>query len=107
MADRPQARRPDSMAASGQAAEQLAIAALGFIAAEPERLGRFLALTGIGPDSIRAAAREPQFLAGVLDHLGRRTSRCCSPSPTRHAIDPDAVMRARAALTGDSPLGMP
>src|SRR5262249_36350748 len=47
----------------------LAVAALGFIAAEPERLGRFLALSGIGPDSIRAAAREPQFLAGVLDHI--------------------------------------
>ena len=50
-------------------AEDLAIAALGFIAGEPERLGRFLAMTGIGPDSIRAAAREPRFLLGVLDHL--------------------------------------
>src|SRR5262249_58207951 len=51
------------------AAEHLAIAALGFIAGEPERLGRFLAMTGIGPDSIRTAAREAQFLLGVLDHL--------------------------------------
>jgi Protein of unknown function (DUF3572) len=41
------------------AAEALAVAALGFIASEPERLGRFLAMTGIGPDSLRAAAREP------------------------------------------------
>ena len=32
------------------AAEELAIAALGFIAGEPEQLGRFLAMTGIGPD---------------------------------------------------------
>ena len=42
---------------------------LAFIAADPERLGRFLAATGIGPADIRAAAREPLFLAGVLDHL--------------------------------------
>src|SRR4029450_7460703 len=42
------------------AAEALAVAALGFIAGEPERLGRFLAMTGIGPDSIRAAGREPR-----------------------------------------------
>ena len=48
------------------AAEALAIAALTFIAGEPEPLGRFLALTGIGPESIRAAAHEPRFLLGVL-----------------------------------------
>ena len=47
----------------------MAIQALSFIAADPERLGRFLAATGIGPGDIRAAAREPLFLAGVLDHI--------------------------------------
>ena len=50
-------------------AESLAIQALAFIAGEPERIGPFLAATGIGPDMIRAAAREPDFLAGVLDYL--------------------------------------
>jgi len=52
-----------------EAAEALAIQALTFIAAEPERLGRFLAVTGVGPAEIRDAAREPGFLAGVLEHL--------------------------------------
>ena len=47
----------------------MAIQALTFIAADPDRLGRFLAATGIGPGDIRAAAREPLFLAGVLDHI--------------------------------------
>jgi hypothetical protein len=47
----------------------LAIQSLNFIAAEPERLGRFLAISGIGPADIRAAAREPGFLAGVLDFV--------------------------------------
>ena len=55
---------PESPSAGrAEAAEALAIAALTFIAEEPERLGRFLALTGIGPESLRAAAREPGFLA--------------------------------------------
>jgi hypothetical protein len=51
------------------AAEMLAIQALQFIAGHPEELGRFLALSGIGPDQIRTAARDPQFLVGVLDFL--------------------------------------
>ena len=46
-----------------ETAEALAIAALTFIAEEPERLGRFLALSGIGPESLRAAASEPGFPA--------------------------------------------
>ncbi len=50
-------------------AEKLAVEALTFIASDTERLGRFLAATGIGPSDIRAASREPLFLAGVLDHL--------------------------------------
>ena len=50
-------------------AEKLAIEALNFIASDSERLGRFLAATGIGPADIRTAAREPLFLASVLDHL--------------------------------------
>jgi hypothetical protein len=52
-----------------QAAEMLAIQALAFLAEERERLGAFLAATGIGPEAVRDAAREPDFLAGVLDHM--------------------------------------
>jgi len=81
------------------AAEGVAVAALGFIAAEPERLGRFLALSGIGPDSIRAAAREPQFLAGVLDHIVA-DERLLLAFAAENDIDPEAVMRARDALAG-------
>src|SRR6185369_1423579 len=50
-------------------AENLAIQALGFMAGDPDRLGAFLAATGIGPEMIRPAAGEPSFLAGVLDHV--------------------------------------
>jgi Protein of unknown function (DUF3572) len=54
---------------SRRTAETLAIQALAFIAEEPERLGAFIATTGIGPDCIRDAARAPDFLAGVLEHM--------------------------------------
>ncbi len=50
-------------------AEALAIQALGFIASDPELLPRFLAITGIDAGSIRLAAREPGFLAGVLQFI--------------------------------------
>ena len=43
-------------------AENLAIQALGFLAGDPERLGAFLAATGIGPETIRKAAAEPRSL---------------------------------------------
>jgi hypothetical protein len=54
---------------SHENAEALAIQALSFIAADPELLPRFLALTGIEAQAIRAAAREPGFLAGVLQFI--------------------------------------
>lgn len=44
----------------------MAVAALGFVAADPVLLPRFLALTGIEAAQIRRAAEEPGFLAGVL-----------------------------------------
>jgi len=49
-----------------EAAEAIAIQALGFVANDPVLLPRFLAITGIEASSIRHAAREPGFLAGVL-----------------------------------------
>jgi hypothetical protein len=48
-------------------AELLAVNALLFLASNQDALDRFLALSGIGPAMLRAAAAEPAFLAGVLD----------------------------------------
>jgi hypothetical protein len=50
-------------------AEALAIRALAFVATDPELLPRFLAITGIEARSIRQAALEPGFLAGVLQFI--------------------------------------
>lgn len=96
------AKRPGNSAGHNQrkdVAATLAIAALNFIAGEPERLGRFLALSGIGPESIRTAAQDPDFLAGVLDHVcGDETLLVAFAEQTD--IDPDEVMRAREVLAG-------
>jgi hypothetical protein len=54
-----------------EVAEIVAVQALGFIAGDPERLGLFLAETGIGPETLRTAAANPQFLASVLDFVMR------------------------------------
>ena len=54
-----------------EVAEIVAIQALSFIAGEPERLGLFLAESGIGPETLRTAATDPQFLASVLDFVMR------------------------------------
>ena len=54
-----------------EVAEIVAIQALSFIAADPERLGLFLAESGIGPETLRTAAANPQFLVSVLDFVLR------------------------------------
>src|SRR5258707_14116782 len=54
-----------------EVAEIVAVQALSFIAGDPERLGVFLAETGIGPETLRSAAADPHFLAGVLDFVLR------------------------------------
>jgi hypothetical protein len=54
-----------------EVAEIVAVQALSFIAGDPERLGRFLAETGIGPETLRTAATDPHFLASVLDFVLR------------------------------------
>src|SRR6202161_1344930 len=54
-----------------EVAEIVAIQALSFVAGDPERLGAFLAESGIGPETLRGAAADPQFLASVLDFVMR------------------------------------
>jgi hypothetical protein len=83
-----------------QAAEALAIAALSYLASDAERLGRFLAVSGIGPERIREAARERGFLAGVLDHLAGDEDLLLSFA-RQAGINPSEVERACLAL-GDT-----
>ena len=54
-----------------EVAEIVAVQALSFLAGDPQRLGAFLAESGIGPETLRSAAADPHFLASVLDFVLR------------------------------------
>jgi hypothetical protein len=80
------------------AAFELAIAALGFLASERDELSRFLALTGIDPSSIRTAAEEPGFLGGVLAYIaGSEPTLLAFAAHAR--VAPQEIEKARAILT--------
>ncbi|HUL89971.1 MAG TPA: DUF3572 domain-containing protein [Pseudolabrys sp.] len=80
-------------------AEGLAIQALTFIAGDGDRLGRFLAVTGIGPAEIRSAAREPGFLTGVLEYMAS-DDRLIAAFANETGLDPADIDRSRVALAG-------
>jgi hypothetical protein len=84
---------------SREAAESIAIQALNYLATEPERLSRFLALSGLDPGSIRSAAAESGFLAGVLAHLGQDESLLVAFA-AEAGLTPAEVDRARRVLAG-------
>jgi hypothetical protein len=89
--------KPDHLGIS--AAENVAVGALAWLAGEPEALGRFLALAGIGPQSLRQAAAEPGFLLGVLDFL-MGDERLVTAYAAHADLPPRAIAAARMALGG-------
>src|SRR3954449_2135543 len=80
-----------------EVAEIVAIQALSFVAAEPERLGMFLSESGIGPETLRSAASDPQFLVSVLDFVLRddATVKAFADQSEHH---PTTIAAAREAL---------
>ncbi|MFG1344578.1 DUF3572 domain-containing protein [Xanthobacter autotrophicus DSM 431] len=58
--------KPRGLKAQRDAAQEVAVSALAFIAADGERLVRFLAETGLSPATLRDAAGRRDFGAGVL-----------------------------------------
>ena len=91
-ADRPKALSRDD-------AETLAFQAIGFLAEEPNRIGRFLSLTGMEPTTLMDAAETAPVQVAVLDYLLSDESLLMVFSG--HAgVDPTAVTVARALLDG-------
>ncbi len=78
-------------------AENLAAKAFAFLAAEPERLERFLSLAGIDPGNIRAAATEPGFLAAVMEHL-MADEPLLLAFAANEGVKPGQVVKAARAL---------
>jgi len=80
-----------------EVAEIVAIQALSFVAGDPERLGAFLAESGIGPDTLRNAAADPHFLASVLDFV-MRDDASVKAFATASQLHPTNIAAAHQAL---------
>ena len=83
--------------ASVESARSLAVGVLAFIAADSDRLNRFLSLTGLGPDNLRTAAADPAFLGSVLDYLVA-DEKLLVEFAADAGLKPEAVARAHEAL---------
>jgi len=70
----------------------VALAALAWILSDPARAERFLALTGLSPDTLRASIAEPATHRAVLDFL-------CAHEPDLVAAA-ESLGLAPAALAG-------
>ena len=91
----PPAPRHESLRA---AAEELAVKALIFLAADEDRIRRFSDISGLCLENLRAAAESPNFLAGVLDYLAGDESLLLAFA-ANSSIDPAQVQRAQAILS--------
>ncbi|WP_026606405.1 DUF3572 domain-containing protein [Methylocapsa acidiphila] len=89
--------RSKSSPLTKEAAESIAIDVLTFIGAERVRLERFMTLSGLTPEGLRAAAEESGFLAAVLDHLAADEPMLLAFA-ANGGHDPSIVARARERL---------
>lgn len=85
-------------------AERIALLALRFLAEDGARLGRFLSLTGLGPDELRASAGERHVLAAVLGHILEDESLLLL-FVGNHGLPPEDIGGAHRLLGGGTGLG--
>lgn len=84
---------------SREAAETMAIQALGFIAGDEDQLLAFIGLTGLGMDEIRTRVADSAFLAGVMDYLLADEPLLLQFAEAQ-SIRPEAIISLRRALPG-------
>lgn len=84
---------------AAETAHLLAVEGLTFILKDRELLDRFMKLSGLAPDDFRAAAGEPEFLAGVLSFLMDHEAVLLAFAATAR-ISPHRVASAYLALSG-------
>lgn len=80
-------------------AEDVAAAALGWMAGEPDVIGAFLSASGLSPSDLRGRLGDPVFLGGVLDFVLQRDDWVIAVAAAAN-IAPDRVAVARVALPG-------
>jgi len=79
------------------AAEAVAAGALAFLAGDEERLQRFAGLAGIDLGQIREVARQPGFLAAVMEHVMADEALLLAFA-ANEGLRPEEVVRAAHAL---------
>nr|WP_084591943.1 DUF3572 domain-containing protein [Novosphingobium sp. MBES04] len=90
-------RSPSPAKADAPDPQALSLNALGWVLADGERAQRFLALTGLTPDDLRASLGDPATLAGVLEFL-------CAYEPDLVAaaealgVEPQVIAEARERM---------
>jgi hypothetical protein len=86
-------------------AEALSLTALAFLASDGPRLVRFLQLTGLEPEALRAQAGEPETLIAVYDHLlGDQSLLLVFASEA--GVAPEQIEDARRLLSGNNNPGV-
>lgn len=83
-------------------AETLAIRAVGFLAGEEDRFLRFVALTGMTVDAVRARLADPAVLGAVLDFVLADEALLLAFCAEAE-IAPELPARARRLLPGAPP----
>ena len=84
---------------SVEAAAEMALRALAFLAADETRVERFLALTGVDPGDVRSLIGEAGFQLAVLDHIAGDEPLLLEFTQGE-GMKPEVVGRARRALGG-------
>lgn len=82
-----------------ETAQTLALQCLAWLAADDERLGAFLAETGIDPAALRRRAGDPLLLAAVMDHLLAEDARLLDCAAAL-SVAPEHLAGIRVALPG-------
>jgi len=82
---------------NAEAAATLALGALGWVLADSERTRRFLDVTGITPDILRARANTPAFLAAMIGYLENFEPDLIACAEALE-VGPEELTRARRVL---------
>lgn len=80
----------------------LALAALGWVLEDGERAERYLELTGLDADTLRAGLNDPAILASCLDFLANFEPDLVRAAEAL-AVTPEELIAAREHLSPRSP----
>ena len=92
------------MAYTQQSAQELATAALLYLAQRTDLMQEFLGATGLQPQDLRQVASSPEMAVHVLDYLLEDDRRVIDAAAEMQ-IAPGDLMHARTALAGPGSYG--